>query len=360
MTRDIQQRNHLLAWSLFIGVITVVLSLSLVFYINFDLLRDPSRLTDRHLRIFLGILSVVFTGVVVHFFTQGLANRLNRNYFKRFQELRNIGAFSESLSQAYMPQKKYEHVVLLLHGFTASPQEFGYLMKIMQLENIPYIAPMMPGFGLNSTEELKSARFEDWFRTALTYYDYLSTIADKVSVIGHSMGAILATFVGQHRPVYKMILSAPGIFPTKADLIYRRILTAPVLSNLFIAVVSYLPKPIRKGRTTTADMLNEESTTKIFQYMAVPVNSVKQIFLAQAAVDARQLRAESLLILYGKHDITVNVAQLIGDLEKSNLPFTAHCLENTAHNIFEDYQRLEGCQLAVNFLKGEVVIKPKA
>lgn len=355
MIKDIHHRNHLLLWSLLIGMITLTLLISLVLYVNFDLLRDPNKITDEYLRVILTLISIVMTGVIINAFTRWLATRLNRQYFKRFNELQNIGAFSESLERVYAPEKKYDHMVLLLHGFTASPQEFEYLIKILQLENIPYISPMIPGFGLNSTAELKSARYQDWFRVALAYYDELAVIADKVSVMGHSMGAILATFIAQHRSVHKLILSAPGIFLSKTDLIYQKFLNMPLFSQLFILLVPYLPKPIRKGRQTILDTLNISNTKLIFQYMAVPVNSVKQIMLAQNLVDATQIKPTSLLILYGKHDITVNVEQLILHLEQAGKAFTARCLDHTAHNIFEDYQRLEGCQLAVDFLKGQSV-----
>lgn len=58
--------------------------------------------------------------------------------------------------------------------------------------------------------KLEQVEAENWFREAIQAYDLLASLADKVSVIGHSNGGALVTYIAQHREVEHLILSGPN------------------------------------------------------------------------------------------------------------------------------------------------------
>lgn len=351
MEEEILKRNHFITWGIFVGALTLLGLTISILYIDFGFFRRPDIIKDEHLKTFLLVLSVVFTGVVIRTVIRLLAQNLNYNYLKRFRQLPELGAYGESLSRFYSPEKPYEHFVLLLHGFTASPQEFEHLIRDLEKNKIPYFAPMMMGFGLDSTLILQNTRYQDWFRTALSYYDFLTTISKKVSIIGHSMGAILATYIAQERSVYRLVLSAPGLYSHPSDKKLKTALFIPVLSSLFIALIPYFPKFIRKGRKTISDTLNENNTTAQFQYMAVPIEAVRSVLLAQEHVDLTKIKKTDLLVIYGQHDITVDMDKCLHVLSKSKLAYETKCLKRTAHNVFEDFETDESCAIVIEFLQ---------
>lgn len=349
--KDVQQRNHLLRWSIFVGILVFISLAIFIYYIDFDGLRHPNVIKDRHLRLILLVVAFFLTIQLVHAFTKILARHLNTQYQKRFKHLPKLGTFVESHSKNYVPNKKYKHIVLLLHGFTASPQEFNFLVEGLQKEGIPYFSPTTIGFGLDNAALLKNIRCEDWFRSALEYYDFLSTIADNISIVGHSMGGVQATYIAQNRRVHQLILVCPAIYSVKNDLKYKKLLQTPIISTIFMEIFPYLPKPIRKGRKTTSDLLDELLLPNLFQYMAIPVRAAQQLFLAQDYIAIDKIKCERLLLLYGRHDLSVDVEKLLIALKDNNIPCTSICFENSAHSILEDREHAEVCKQVINFLK---------
>lgn len=349
MTQPLTKTNHIIGWGLLTGLITLVFFVSCVLYIDFEILKPLHQVNNSHIKFFLLIVSILISAFVVNSIIRILAYRLNHAYQKHFHYLPHLGTFGESLPRTYTGEKKYDHIVLLLHGFTASPQEFDFLLHELEKANIPFHAPLITGFGQNTTEMLQKIRYEDWFRIVLAHFDTLSHMAKKVSVIGHSMGGLLATFIAQHRSVHRLILSAPGFYVTKPDRKYKILMLTPVLSSLFISLIPYLPKPIRRGRDVS-DTLNETIHPLTFCYMAVPVQAGRALFNAQQSVDVTKIRQTEMLLIYGKHDITVDMKRCIKQLTDGNIIFKQIVLENTAHNVFEDFDSRESCQVAIDFL----------
>lgn len=343
--KDIQERNNLVKWAILISLVIFVLFVVSIFFIEFDLLRDPSKIKDHHLRIILIVIAGLFTLMICRRFICFLAYRLNNAYLKRFSENKHLGDYSEAKSKVFSPHSKVEHAVLLLHGFTASPQDFDCLTPYLEEADIVYYAPSIVGFGINTTQLLINTRCEDWFRGALSAFDNLGMLAKNISVVGHSMGGILATFIAQHRQVHNLILLSPGIFSVQNDLKYKKLLLTPWLSHIYSWIIPYLPKPIRVGRKTTSDTLDESVTSNMFQYMAIPISGVTEIFKAQNSVDIVKANFSRLCLLYGKHDLTVDNLKLANLLREQNVVFDEYCFENTAHNVLRDYDKFDACKI---------------
>jgi len=322
----------------------------LIFAIDFEILRNRNLVKDWHLRLFLFSLAFIFSINITNRVIKLMAEHLNDKYLERFHFLSEYQTFFEARWRFNFNEKRYDHAVLLLHGFAGSTQEFEFLIPKLEAAGIPYIAPAILGFGNSKTVILNKATRTDWYRICLAYFDCLATVAEKVSIVGHSMGGVLATYIAERRDVHQLILCSPGIFCTKADLKYRKMLMNPILSYFYIKVIPYVPKTIRPGRATCSDTLDAKYAQNIFQYLAIPIKSLRELFYAQDEVNPLKANCHYLTIIYGRHELTVDVNSLLTVLDKNNVKYTSHCFENSAHNVLEDFDRNESCQLIVDTL----------
>jgi pimeloyl-ACP methyl ester carboxylesterase len=220
-------------------------------------------------------------------------------YMSRFTPVPEIGSFQEARSRAYSGGPRARRGVLLLHGYSASPQEFDLLCQKLQKAGIAYYAPQLTGFGDNDLGLLREVRAEDWMRDALNAYDTLAAFTDEVSVLGHSNGGALAVFVAEKRPVKHLILSGPNILPNKSDLFFKRLLNTWIVGSLVQDLLPVFRKPIRPGRVIDVDTLDPSAARRSFHDPALPTNSLRALWDVQDRVDITKARFADLTLLYG-------------------------------------------------------------
>lgn len=80
---------------------------------------------------------------------------------------------------------------LLIHGFTATTVEVGFLAAYVRDQGYSFSAPLLPGHG-TSPGELNKVRYQDWIDTVENSYTQLKNCCKKVIVGGESMGAVLS------------------------------------------------------------------------------------------------------------------------------------------------------------------------
>ena len=351
--KDYHEVNLLVRWSLTVGVVFFAVFVYFIWIVEFDIFRNPSIITDIHLRHGLLLIAFFLAIEVVHCLNILLAKYINRGYQSRFHHLTHTNNYVESRERSFFAEKKYEHVVLLLHGYSGSPQEFEFLIPYLKANNINYYIPALTGFGLDNTEVLRGTKRQDWYRACLGTYDYLSKIADRVSIVGQSMGGVLAAYVAANRPVHQLILTAPGFYNIDMNLKHKVLLTTPIISSLYILLIPYLPKPIRKERGYVGDTLDPEVAKQMFHYLTVPVSSLREVFYMQNEARLDRMNYHNLNVIYGQHESTVSIERLLKSLEVQCVKHRAHCLPNSAHNVMQDLDRDDGCQLVVDILLGK-------
>lgn len=102
--------------------------------------------------------------------------------------------------------------VLCLHGFTASPAETRWLGESLAGRGMTVYVPRLAGHG-TEYHDLARLRWQDWYYTALDGYHILAQQCDRVFIVGHSMGGILALLLAAHVPVAGIgVLASPIIF----------------------------------------------------------------------------------------------------------------------------------------------------
>jgi carboxylesterase len=88
--------------------------------------------------------------------------------------------------------------VVLVHGFTGTPYEVGYLGAKLAAAGYTVRAPRLPGHG-TTLADLDATTWEDWAAAVERAVDALRVRCRHVAVVGQSLGGLLALHVASHR-----------------------------------------------------------------------------------------------------------------------------------------------------------------
>jgi len=108
------------------------------------------------------------------------------------------------------------HGILLIHGFTATPammRPLGEaLYAALSAAGEPPTAQgiLLPGHGTRIQDMRSEGGYGPWLNAAREAYDALAARCARVSVIGHSMGGVLALLLAEERPAHAVVpIAAP-------------------------------------------------------------------------------------------------------------------------------------------------------
>jgi carboxylesterase len=112
--------------------------------------------------------------------------------------------------------------VLLLHGFGGSPASLRTVAEWFEEQGASVRLPRLPGHG-TSFEDLAHTRWPQWAAEADGALSDLVERSERVSILGHSMGASLALHLAANRPddVAALALANPYLRD-------RRLLLVPI------------------------------------------------------------------------------------------------------------------------------------
>ena len=103
------------------------------------------------------------------------------------------------------------HGVLLIHGFTGMPAEMLLLGRYLQEKGFTVLCMRLAGHG-TTPEDMAHTDAEDWFDSVCDGYAILSGCTEKISVVGHSMGGLMALMLSTKKKIHKVISLAAPIF----------------------------------------------------------------------------------------------------------------------------------------------------
>lgn len=106
-----------------------------------------------------------------------------------------------------------ETAVLCLHGYTGRPGDFRYLADRLASAGIAVSVPRLPGAGTD-LEDLSTTSRRDWKRRAYDSWLDLRSRYSHISIIGYSMGGLLAMDLAVKVDTEKLILLAPALITT--------------------------------------------------------------------------------------------------------------------------------------------------
>ena len=88
-------------------------------------------------------------------------------------------------------KKKGKKGILVIHGFTGTPEVMESLTKPLLSSGYDVEVPLLAGHG-TSLPDLEKTSWPMWYRDVLTSYEKLKSRAENVSGVGISLGSLLA------------------------------------------------------------------------------------------------------------------------------------------------------------------------
>ena len=179
--------------------------------------------------------------------------------------------------------------VLLIHGFTGSPAELLPLGEFLNRADFTVLAVRLAGHGTNE-KNLSRTTCEDWFNSVLDGYAILKSFCDKIFVVGHSMGSLLALKISAVKRVDKLVTLSPPIFIDE-DLHVEQLPPRSDCENQFAF------KPRRKLKNVPP-AVNET-------YRKIPLVSVHEFLKLRDEVTKNLPKVQSpLLVMHAEDDHT--------------------------------------------------------
>jgi carboxylesterase len=232
-----------------------------------------------------------------------------------------------------------EHGVLLIHGFTGSPAEMVLLGERLHREGFTVLGIRLSGHG-TSPENMAKMDWQDWYDSVYDGYAILKGFCTRISVVGLSMGGLMALYLSVHAVLHKVVsLSAPIFIAEEKNLKF--------LPSREDASGKFAPKHRKK----MVDIPKECNVS----YSSMPLVCVYQ--LLDFIKTAKTLLAEvcrPLLIIQSRKDHTVQaksgayIYDHVGTEEKE-----LFWLEKSGHLVTIDIEREIVFKKVAGFLAAE-------
>lgn len=249
-------------------------------------------------------LTVVF--MAINRSTRMKAKAELTDYSAQFSQECTPNATRMSMQRVYFGLEKKPHGVLLIHGIPSSTSTFTGLCNQLEEKGVPYLAPMLTGFGTTELNLLPHVTFSDWLRDALIGYDTLAQCAERVSIVSTSTGSLIATWLSAQREVESLVLIVPNFSPGPSAARYKVLLDTPVASQILKGVMPY--------KFSDPEDYSDKSR---FRYPFFEANSTHQMFLLQDEVSPEQIRVkQGIYLISGSRDTTVSTGELAPALEQ--------------------------------------------
>ena len=190
--------------------------------------------------------------------------------------------------------------VLCLHPFTGTPADVAPVTRALESHGYRVSAPLLPGHG-DTPEALARASANDWLRAAEDELFRLRTLTGgRVSIVGASMGALLALRLAHRHPdaIAALVLMSA---PLRVRPIERRgIEVLAHVARLFGIPDATIP---RTGGVDAVDPALRNTPPAI---QAFPLSTLNQLLaLAETAADAAPSVTAPALVIHGRQDRTV-------------------------------------------------------
>jgi carboxylesterase len=188
--------------------------------------------------------------------------------------------------------------VLILHGFAASLDSVNNLEYPLRFLNLPVSLPVLRGHGAHSPEALKGVVWRDWVADAESAMRGLLTDAQKVLVVGHGMGGLLALILaGNNRDkIDSLVLVAPSI-----------VLPNPVWTQIRLQVLQPMVQQTFRRWTLPPSYTDKKQQKTDTNYRWAPMDALLSFFDLIEMTRGRLPNVSApTLILQSKHDSTVS------------------------------------------------------
>jgi carboxylesterase len=231
--------------------------------------------------------------------------------------------------------------VLCLHGYTGRPGDLRYQAEKLASAGIAVSVPRLPGAGTD-LEDLSSTSRGDWRRRAYDSWLDLRSVYESVSILGYSMGGLLALDLADDVGPEKLVLLAPALFTT------HKLMRFTALLAPFAGVL-----PELNTGWTPGDEDDEETREHGQRYWTRrDLRSAAQLFRLQGEVrrKLRKIRTPVFSIISRRDkSVPAEVNQLLNRQLPEGLSRTL-VLKNCGHDIPQGADRLLVADSVINWL----------
>lgn len=174
---------------------------------------------------------------------------------------------------------------LLVHGFTGSPKEMRWMGEHLAEQGFSVLGVRLAGHATQPEEMIRS-RYVDWMHSVEDGYQLLRGIADRVYLVGLSMGGVLSLLMASK-------LDVAGVFAmsTPYELTDPRVKYAKLLSTF----IHYMPKTKEAPGSTWVD---KDAWREQVSYPQNPLRSVAELasLLDEMRAALPQVNVPTLLV----------------------------------------------------------------
>lgn len=244
-------------------------------------------------------------------------------------------------------RKKYG--VIIFHGFSANLNSIENIRSKLHPLDIPILSPVLCGHGQDSPDSLRDISWQQWIEDAEKSMKEMHNQAEKIIIIGHSMGGLLALYLASKykNDIDSIVLAAA---PIKLNSIF-----APFGSMHFLT-----PLLLTFGckHNMNAKYYSEELLKQNKNYRWVPFKALKQLFKLIKVTEKLLPEINCPVLLLQSYNDTI-VAKDTSTYIYDNISTNSNdkqlvWFEKTEHQMFLDVEQ-EGCTDSIlKFVKSRI------
>jgi len=239
--------------------------------------------------------------------------------------------------------------VLILHGFTGTLESVKALYAPLQELGITVSMPLLMGHGEDSPEALRMVRWHEWLSDADCALQKLSCDNNRIIVIGHSMGSLLALNLAVKYPnkVDSLVLATPAI-----KLVSMLAPGRPMQS--FALLIS----KIFKNWELKPLFSDPQCASVISHYSWVPTSAIISFFelIKQTLPQLCHIKVP-VLVLQCRRDSTVlpeSATILFNNIATELSEKSVFWLEHSDHQLFCDGERAKAVQVVLDYVSSRM------
>lgn len=221
--------------------------------------------------------------------------------------------------------------VVLLHGFTGTPDSMRPLANKLHEEGFTVIAPLLAGHG-TTPEKCAQTKWPDWIHTAEQAVESAKSQCEKVFVAGLSLGSLLTL---------KLAIDSPEKISGIACLATPLFLHAWPAALLPLVNSTPLKFFWKYQKKFGVDMKDESAKENFWNYDSMPLACISSLIDLQHIVRKMLNKVTApILLMHSRHDSTAPYASMnqVAQAVASNITETV-TLENSYHIITLDFEK---------------------
>jgi len=239
--------------------------------------------------------------------------------------------------------------VLILHGFTGTLESVKALLVPLQNLGVTVSMPLLEGHGQDSPEALRGVKWQAWLADAERALQLLSRETDRIIVIGHSMGSLLALNLAVNYPnkVDSLVLATPAIK-----------LASMLAPGRPLQSFAFLVSKIFKNWDLKPLFFDSQCASVLPHYSWVPTNAIISFFelIKQTLPQLCRVKVP-VLVLQCRRDSTVlpeSATILFKNIATEPSGKSLFWLEHSDHQIFCDGDRVKAVQAVIDYVSGRM------